>query len=95
MQLREKIFNLGHKVYASLTKPKNVKYFTILAMGIFIGAICIGIVVAIIGPPGGYNPINNYISDMGSFNYTPLPYFLDYGNMVSSILLIPCVFYLV
>ena len=94
MTISEYIFDLGHKIYASLTKPKTVKFFTILAMTIFIGAICMGVIVAVIGPPGGYNPINNYISDMGSFNYTPLPYFLDYGNMISSILLIPCVFYL-
>ena len=90
----ESIEKIGHQIYASLTSPRVVKYFTILAMSVFIGAIAIGVIVAVIGPPGGYNPVDNYISDMGSYNYTPIPHFLDYGNMVSSFLFIPCAFYL-
>jgi len=94
MSVYEKIVDLGHRIYNTLTNPKVVKYFTFIGLTFFLSAIIIGVIIALIGPPGNYNPINNYISDMGSFNYTPIPYILDFGNMISSILLVPCVFYL-
>ncbi len=31
---------------------------------------------------------------MGSFNHTPLPYFLDYGAIITSVLIIPTIFYM-
>jgi len=70
-----------------------VKIFTFAALITFVSAIIIGYIVAQFDPDG-YNIVKNYISDMGSFNHTPIPYFLDFGNMISSVLLIPCAFYL-
>lgn len=76
-----------------LINPKVVKYSIISSMITFFSAIIIGYIVAQFDPDG-YNIVNNYISDMGSYNHTPLPYFLDYGAMVTSILLIPIIFYM-
>lgn len=76
-----------------LINPKVVKYSIISSMITFFSAIIIGYIVAQFDPDG-YNIVDNYISDMGSFNHTPLPYFLDYGAMITSILLIPAIFYM-
>ncbi|MFX1340433.1 MAG: DUF998 domain-containing protein [Promethearchaeota archaeon] len=76
-----------------LINPKVVKYSIISSMITFCSALVIGFIVAQFDPDG-YNIIDNYISDMGSFNHTPLPYFLDYGAMITSILLIPAIFYM-
>lgn len=93
------IEDFGHKIYSFMTNPKLVKFSTFIGLGIFISAIGIGVIVAVsfggtVIPPGAYNIFDNYISDMGSLRYTPTTVFLDFGNMISSILLVPCVFYL-
>ncbi len=76
-----------------LAHPKTAIVSSIAAMLVWIPALIIGFFVAQLDPDG-YNIIDNYISDLGSFNHTPMPYFLDYGAMITSILLIPAVFYL-
>jgi len=75
-----------------LTAPRTVRISTILAMVIFLSALTIGVIVAQFDPDG-YNIIINYISDLGSFRHTPLPYFLDFGAIITAILLIPSSFY--
>ena len=45
-------------------------------------------------PPGAYNIIDNYISDMGSHRYTPIPKFLDDSVMITAVLLVPPSFYI-
>ncbi|MHA1294924.1 MAG: DUF998 domain-containing protein [Promethearchaeota archaeon] len=93
MKLLKKLDDLKNKIYNFLTDPKKV-IISIYASGIvFFSAIIIGVIVAQFDPDG-YNFIDNYISDMGSFNHTPLPYFLDYGAMITSFLLIPMAFYM-
>jgi len=81
------------KTEVSLTTPKIVRISTIGVNVIFLSALIIGVIVAQFDPDG-YNIIDNYISDLGSFNHTPLPYFLDYGAMISAFLLIPILFYM-
>jgi len=81
------------KIEVSLTIPKIVRISSIGVIVIFISALIIGVIVAQFDPDG-YNIIDNYISDLGSFNHTPLPYFLDYGAMISAFLLIPILFYM-
>ncbi len=81
------------KIEVSLTIPKIVRISTIGVIVIFISALIIGVIVAQLDPDG-YNIIDNYISDLGSFNHTPIPYFLDYGAMISAFLLIPIIFYM-
>lgn len=81
------------KIEVSLTTPKIVRISTIGVNVIFLSALIIGVIVAQFDPDG-YNIIDNYISDLGSFNHTPLPYFLDYGAMISAFLLIPILFYM-
>jgi hypothetical protein len=44
--------------------------------------------------PAGYSLLVNYISDMGSLRYTPLPKFLDCGLMLTGIFMVPIALYL-
>lgn len=93
MGFYRKILDLKSNIYEFLTKPKTVR-FSIISAGItFFSAIIIGVIVAQFDPDG-YNIVDNYISDMGSFKHTPMPYFLDYGAMITSILMIPTIYYM-
>ncbi|MHA1725019.1 MAG: DUF998 domain-containing protein [Promethearchaeota archaeon] len=83
-----------NRVHEFLINPKVVKISMIFSLINFITCICVGIIVASLFGPAGYNLIDNYISDLGSVRYTPLPIFLDYGAMASSITLFPFGFYL-
>ena len=42
----------------------------------------------------GYSIFTDYISNLGSLNYSPIPFFLDDAAMMTSLLLIPVSFYL-
>ncbi len=44
--------------------------------------------------PAGYSLLVNYISDLGSLPYTPLPKFLDVGLMLTGIFMLPMALYL-
>ncbi|MBD3256667.1 MAG: hypothetical protein GF383_16355 [Candidatus Lokiarchaeota archaeon] len=93
MGLYKKLIEWKSRVYDKiLTNPKVVRFSTYMSIITFVSAIIIGFIVAQFDPDG-YNIVDNWISDMGSFNHTPLPYFLDYGAMISSILTIPAIFY--
>ena len=94
MGLYRKLLKWKSKIYDNfLIKPQIVKISIISAILTFSIAIIVGYTVAQFDPDG-YNIINNYISDMGSFRHTPLPYYSDYGAMITSILIIPAIFYM-
>ena len=76
-----------------LTNPKVVKISIIGSIVTWFSALILGFIVAQFDPQG-YNIVDNYISDMGSFHHTPLPYFLDYGAIISSILMIPAIYWM-
>ncbi len=82
------------QIYETLTNPKVVRRCIIAAEIFFPAMILIGVLVAVFLGPANYNIIDNYISDMGSHRYTPIPKFLDDGAMITSILLVPVCFYL-
>ena len=94
MGLYRKILKGKSRIYDNfLTNPKVVKISMMMALFVWFFALIGGYIVAQFDPDG-YNIIDNWISDMGSFNHTPLPYFLDYGAMATAILLIPANFYM-
>ncbi|MHA1660464.1 MAG: DUF998 domain-containing protein, partial [Promethearchaeota archaeon] len=93
MEIIKSLKEKKSKIYDFLINPKTVKVSLYLALVTFIPALIIGILIAQLDPDG-YNFVDNYISDLGSFNHTPMPYFLDYGAMITSILLIPFTFYM-
>ena len=83
MTFSESIEVIGHKIYNKITDPKLVKLSTIIAIIVGITSVFIGVIVAMIGPPGGYNLFDNYVSDLGGSPHTPFPYFLDIASIAS------------
>ncbi|NHI91742.1 MAG: hypothetical protein EAX96_04500 [Candidatus Lokiarchaeota archaeon] len=92
MGLKETLIKKKNDLYDFLTNPKVAKWSIIGIFVIFIPSIIIGVFVAQLHGP--YNIISNYISDLGSFDYTPIPKFLDDACMLTAIFLIPSTLYI-
>jgi hypothetical protein len=80
--------------YNKISSPKLVKICIILTHSIFLTGLLIGVIIAFLFGPESYNIWTNYISDLGSFRYTPAPFILDIIAMFTAILLIPIFFLL-
>ncbi|MFX0056717.1 MAG: hypothetical protein ACFE85_08875 [Candidatus Hodarchaeota archaeon] len=80
--------------YNKLSNPKLVKLCIIFAHSIFLTGLLIGVIIAYLFGPESYNIWDNYISDLGSFRYTPAPFILDTIAMMTAVLLVPIFFYL-
>jgi hypothetical protein len=83
--------NPFHKLINKLTEPKLINICIELSMVIFLTGIIVGHIIASIAT--GYNMWDNYISDLGSFRYTPAPYILDSIAMTTSVILFPVIVY--
>ena len=85
--------NLKEGIYIFLTKPKVVKISAIATSLTFFPGIIIAVIVAS-SQVGGYNILENYISNLGSINHTPAPYIFNFTCMISAVLLLPATIYL-
>jgi hypothetical membrane protein len=80
------------------SSPQFVKFCSISSITIWISAIVLGLLIAQLDRAGpgydlaGFNPFINYISDLGSLRFTPLPIILDFGMMATGLLMIPVSF---
>ncbi|MFX0101254.1 MAG: DUF998 domain-containing protein [Candidatus Hodarchaeota archaeon] len=98
MKIREKF----QEFYRFLTSPKVVKLSLNGALITFIGGIIVAVLIAqldragdieggipVLSPdPAGYNPLINYISDLGNEDLTPMPIILNWTLMNTSLLMI-------
>jgi hypothetical membrane protein len=82
------------RIYNKLTAPKSIKICGYSALIFFFGAICLGVIIAAVFGPGGYNIIDNWISDLGNHNVTPTPFLLDFAVISAGLLLFPLNLYL-
>ncbi len=87
------IIKYKNKAYDFLTNPKIVKNSLWVALVFFFPLLIISLIVAQFDPDG-FNFVDNFVSDMGSFNHTPAPYIWDYDQMITAILLVPFTFYM-
>ena len=87
----EKIKENSRKIYDKLTEPKIVKISIYVSLLTFLPGLIIGLVVALIIGPPGYNLLYNYISDLGSIIYTPAPYILDITCISTAIFITPLI----
>ena len=99
MNVKEKVSEKKNQLYKYLINPKVTRRNIIFVAIFFPIMLIIGYIVAFsLGgseiPPGAYNIIDNYISDMGSHRYTPIPKFLDDSVMITAVLLVPPSFYI-
>ncbi len=95
-RLSSAISNGTQKLKELLTSPRLVKSFIYLFFIIFIPSLIVGYLVANFFDPArdGFDIVRNFISDMGSLDYTYIPKFLDDAAMISAFLLIPVMFYM-
>jgi hypothetical membrane protein len=80
------------------SSPQFVRFCSISSITIWITTIILGLLIAQLdraGPgydPSGFNPFINYISDLGSLRFTPLPIILNFGMISTGLLMIPVSF---
>jgi hypothetical protein len=96
MRLKE----ITRKNYQFLTKPKVVKLSWIGAVVTWIGSTIIALLIAQLDPagpapdPAGYNPLINYISDLGNQDLTPMPIIMNWAMMNTALLMISPALYM-
>ena len=81
----------GRKFYDKITEPKIVKISIYISLATFLPGLILGLVVALTLGPVPYNLFLNYISDLGSIQYTPAPYILDLTCTISAIFILPLI----
>ena len=83
-----------------LTNLQVVKFSAIAAIIIWIGGIITALLIGQLDPTGpsydpvGYNPVINYISDLGNQDLTPMPIIINWAMMNTGLLLIPVALHL-
>ncbi|MHA1932105.1 MAG: hypothetical protein ACW96X_06170, partial [Promethearchaeota archaeon] len=86
-----KIKQNSKKFYNKVTEPKFVKISIYISLATFLPGILLGLIVALTFGPIPYNLFFNYISDLGSFKFTPAPFILDLTCTISAIFIIPLI----
>ncbi|TFG22900.1 MAG: DUF998 domain-containing protein [Promethearchaeota archaeon] len=79
--------------YNWLTNPNIVKKSVTLNLILFLPGLFLCVMIAMFLGPQGYTIWDNFISDLGSFNYTPIPFLFDLILMIGSLLIIPAFLY--
>ncbi|MHA1913493.1 MAG: hypothetical protein ACW986_15890 [Promethearchaeota archaeon] len=79
------------KFYDKVTEPKIVKISIYISLATFFPGLLLGLIVAINFGSIPYNLWINYISDLGSFKFTPAPYILDVTVALSAIFILPLI----
>jgi hypothetical membrane protein len=80
-------------IYEWLTKPDVVKTSIIISLILFIPGLSLCVIIAMTYGTQGYTIWNNFISDLGSFNYTPIPFLFNVVMIIVSVLTIPAFLY--
>lgn len=80
-------------LFNKIVQPKIIKVCIYVSNILFLSGLLIGALIAVFLGPEGYNIIDNYISDLGSFRYTPTPFILDSIAMITAFFLVPIFFY--
>jgi len=80
-------------LFNRIVQPKVIKVCIYVSNLLFLGGLFVGALIAVFFGPEGYNMIDNYISDLGSFRYTPTPFILDSIAMITAVFLVPIFFY--
>ncbi|MFX1277167.1 MAG: DUF998 domain-containing protein [Promethearchaeota archaeon] len=86
--------NSFDKFYKRLLKKKLVRICIYIQFIIFYPGLILAIIIANESNPKGYNLIYNYISDLGSVKFTPVPYIYNSIVILTGIITIPIFLYL-
>lgn len=94
MTIRESINEIRAKLYNFATNFKVVKISAIIVMIGYIFLLIIGVIIAVVFDPDGYTILDNWISDLGSFNDTPAPFLYDIACIIAGGMTIPLTYYM-
>ncbi len=94
MSIRQSINNARARFYNFVTNLNIVKYSAIIVMMGYISLLIIGVIIAALFDPDGYTIWDNWISDLGAHNHTPVPFLYDIACIVAGSMTIPLTFYL-
>ena len=86
-----KVKRNSKKFYDKVTEPKIVKISIYISLATFLPGIITGLIVAIYYGHVPYSLWLNYISDLGSFKFTPAPFILDVTCALSAIFIVPLI----
>ena len=81
--------NLLRRFSKSLINPKLVRISIFINLISFIPGLIICVIIANYFGPQGYNFLENFISDLGSSSYSPIPFVFDFIMIVGAIFTIP------
>jgi hypothetical protein len=85
---------------ACLISPAFIKICCIGTIITWFSTLILGVLMAQLDPagpnfdPAGFNPLINYLSNLGSIYYTPFPCVFNFGLTLTSLLTIPIAFYI-
>ena len=82
-----------NRAYEKLIAPGTIRFCGYAAMVVFFGFGISAITVAVLLGPG-FTIMNNWISDLGNHNFTPVPILFDISFFGSGLLIIPINLYL-
>ncbi|MCJ7651763.1 MAG: hypothetical protein MUP85_24425, partial [Candidatus Lokiarchaeota archaeon] len=85
--------NFIRRFAKALVDPKIVRYAIIINLFTFIPGLILSVLLANFFGPLGYNILDNFISDLGSITYTPVPFIFDFIIIFGAILTIPAFLY--
>lgn len=91
--MKNQVFKNFIDAYNWLTNPILVKKSVILNLILFLPGLFLCVMIALFFGPQGYTIWDNFISDLGSLNYTPIPFLFDLILMIGSLLTIPAFLY--
>lgn len=94
MNIRKSINKIRARIFEKTINFKIVRICGIVVIITYLSLLIAGVLVASLLHPGGYSIIDNWISDLGSFNHTPAPYLYDIACMVAGVFTIPITFYM-
>lgn len=81
--------NFLRRLSKSLIDPKLVRISIIINLISFIPGLIICVIIANYFGPQGYNFLENFISDLGSSSYSPIPFIFDFIMVAGAIFTIP------
>ncbi len=94
MSMRKSINKVRAKFYNFITNPIVVKISMIIVMIGYLSLLAIGVIIAALFDPDGYNIWDNWISDLGASNHTPTPFLYDIACIIAGSMTIPLTFYM-
>ncbi len=94
MTIRQSINNGRERFYNFVTNPTIVKRCAMVVMIGYISLLIIGVPIAGIFDPDGYTIWDNWISDLGSPNHTPIPILYDIACIIAGSMTIPLTYYM-